>query len=155
MEVVPGIQGEMTTIVVSRKQQMMVSDSLCTGQVNVRVQKVFDVDGQLVGFAGHAMHGLKFVEWLKHGTAPQFVYDRDENTFDAVVLNDDGLFYYDRELIAQEILDDVFAIGSGSHYALGAIDAGASLIKAVEIAAGRDDGTGLPVVVFKRKRGKR
>jgi len=142
----------MTTIVVSRKQQMMVSDSLSTGGVNSRIQKIFEVDGQLVGFSGHVTHGLKFVEWLRHGTHPQFVYDKDENTFDALVLNDDGIFFYDRELVPMEILDDVYAIGSGASFAMGAIDAGAGPVKAVEIAANRDENSGGPVVVIRRKR---
>lgn len=143
----------MTTIVVSQRQKIMVSDSVATGGgPPILVSKIYEVDGKLVGFAGSAAHGLKFIEWLRHGTVPIYAYEKEENTFDALVLSHDGLVYYDKELVALEIHDDITAIGSGCEYAIGAIDAGATLKRAVEIAAGRDTYSGLPVVVKKLPR---
>jgi ATP-dependent protease HslVU (ClpYQ) peptidase subunit len=146
----------MTTIVVSQKQRTMVADSLVTGGgPAVTSIKIFEVDGKLVGVCGTLTHCIKFVEWMKHGTPPVYAYDKEVNTFEALVLSADGLTYYDKELVAIELFDDVVAIGSGSAFAIGAIDAGASLQKAVEIAADRDEYSGLPVIVRKLAKRKR
>lgn len=145
----------MTTIVVSQKQKTMVADSQASGGgPAITTIKIFEIDGKLIGIAGTLTHSIKFVEWMRHGTLPVYHYDKEEDSFQALVLSHNGLTYYDKELIAIDIFDDVVAIGSGSEYAIGAIDAGASLKKAVEIAAERDAYTGYPIII-RKLRGKR
>ena len=143
----------MTTILASLKHKVMIGDSYTSsGGSGFSTVKVFQLeDGRLVGFSGHLTHGLKFIEWLKHGTMFKPHYDKEEHTFEALVMSNNGIQYYDNELIPADVLEDVYAVGSGACYALAAMDAGVSPKKAVEIAAGRDDGTGLPIVVLKLK----
>jgi ATP-dependent protease HslVU (ClpYQ) peptidase subunit len=62
------------------------------------------------------------------------VYDKDQSTFDALVMDGDSLYCYDNELVPMKVDEAVYAIGSGAAYALGAFDAGATPRKAVEIA---------------------
>lgn len=57
--------------------------------------------------------------------------------------DDDGFWRSERDL------DIPFAIGSGSEYALGAMDSGCTAEEAVKIAAGRDTGTGGKIRTFK------
>lgn len=45
-------------------------------------------------------------------------------------------------ILSRICLDDCYAIGSGSEYAIGAMDAGCTAVEAVKIAAGRDVNTG-------------
>jgi ATP-dependent protease HslVU (ClpYQ) peptidase subunit len=142
----------MTTILASKKHRVMVGDSYASGGGSgFSTIKVFNIGDRLVGFCGNLTHGLKFIEWLKHGTAITNVYDKEEHTFEALVMDSTGIHYYDNELISAEVMEDIYAIGSGAPYALGAIDAGASPKKAVEIAANRDDGSGHPIVVLRLK----
>lgn len=141
----------MTTILASLKHRVMVADSYVTGGVGARSRKIFEVDGKLVGVAGHMMHALKFVEWLRHGTPINPVYDKEDATFDAIVMEAGFLTYYDNELTPLVLQDQIYAIGSGADFALGAIDAGATPKRAVEIAAERDDSSKPPVIVVKLK----
>lgn len=139
----------MTTILASQKHKLMVADSLTTGGVNFKSRKIFRVNDKLVGFAGAVTHALKFIQWLEHGTPLNLHYDKNDFTFEALVLSEQALFYYDNELVPIEVSEQICAIGSGAPYALGALDAGASPKKAVEIAANRDECSGPPVIVMK------
>lgn len=140
----------MTTILASMKHRVMVADSLISGGgPGFRSQKIFSVNGKLVGFSGHVTHALKFIEWLKHGTPMNLAYDKEDNTFDVLVMDGGFLYYYDKELTPITVNDPIYAIGSGAAYAIGAIDAGASPKRAVEIAVSRDDQSEGPIVVMK------
>jgi ATP-dependent protease HslVU (ClpYQ) peptidase subunit len=142
----------MTTIVASMRHRVMVADSLVSGGGPSFISsKIFSVNGKLVGFSGHVTHALKFIEWLKHGTPMNLAYDRDENTFDALVMDGGFLFYYDNELVPIQVNDDIYAIGSGAAYAIGAIDAGASPKRAVEIAIERDEQSKGPVILVRHR----
>jgi ATP-dependent protease HslVU (ClpYQ) peptidase subunit len=142
----------MTTILASMKHRVMVADSnVSGGGPAFKGRKIFEVDGKLVGIAGHLMHALKFVRWLKHGTDMSLHYDEKACTFDALVMDGDTIYYYDNELIPVIVEDEITAIGSGSAFAIGAIDAGASPRQAVEIACERDEGSKGPVIVMRHK----
>jgi ATP-dependent protease HslVU (ClpYQ) peptidase subunit len=148
------LRGEsLTTIVASMKHKLMAADSKCGGEPGIpfRTQKIFRVEEKLIGFAGAAMHAIKFIEWLRHGTPMSLVYDKDECTFDALVMDGGFLLYYDNELVPLIVNEPYYAIGSGAAYAIGAMDAGASPKRAVELAAKRDDNSGLPVITMRHK----
>jgi ATP-dependent protease HslVU (ClpYQ) peptidase subunit len=140
-----------TTILASMKHRVMVADSHVSGGTSFKTTKIHRVGDKLVGFSGTLSHCLKFLEWLKHGTPLNLVYDKEEHTFCALVMDGGFLYYYDNELIATAVDDQIYAIGSGAEYALGAIDAGATPKRAVEIACKRDDGSKGPVVLMKHK----
>ena len=144
----------MTTILASMKHRVMVADShVSSGGSGFKTQKIFRVNDKLVGFSGVLSHALKFIEWMKHGTPlnlAQSAKDGD-TSFEALVMDGGFLYYYDQELVPATIDDPIYAIGSGSDYALGAIDAGATPKRAVEIACARDDSSGGPIVVVKHR----
>jgi len=74
--------------------------------------------------------------------------DSDEDMgFSCLVVSKHGdkVWLIDDEMTVNEILDEVAAVGSGAAYALGAMDAGASMGTALEIAASRDPNTSAPM----------
>lgn len=129
----------------------MVADSRVTGGVHFKSKKIFQIDGKLIGIAGTMTHALKFVEWVTHGTPMNFVYDKEACSFDALVMDGGFLIHYDNELAPIVVDEPYYAIGSGAEYALGAMDAGASPQRAVELAILRDECSGPPVVTVKHK----
>jgi ATP-dependent protease HslVU (ClpYQ) peptidase subunit len=141
-----------TTILASMKHRVMVADSRCSGGgSHFRTQKIFRVGDKLIGCCGTTMHAKKFIEWMMHGTPVSFVYDKEDQTFQALVMDGGFLLYYDNELVPITVDEPFFAIGSGSAYAIGAMDAGASPQRAVELAILRDECSGPPIVSIKHK----
>ncbi len=63
-----------------------------------------------------------------------------------MVVNPDGeVVHYDRHLVPIRVANEFHAIGSGRKLALGAMMAGASADKAVEIACHYDNGSREPI----------
>ena len=120
----------------------MAGDGLCTGNGLVHgfdTQKVFKLgDGRIVGMCGTAYGIPAFVKWLAEGGDKPKLFEG----FEALVLHPDGACEtYNEE--CQSCPQQTPAItGSGGPIALGAMLAGASPERAVEIAAMRDQGTG-------------
>lgn len=103
-------------------------------------------DGAIAGVVGEYAKGMAFIEWLngpRDDAAPEMV--------DATVIKMDG----DGSLAVYEnghrfpVTADFAAWGSGAPPALGALYAGASAERAVEIASLVDDQTGGEVVTMK------
>lgn len=67
----------------------------------------------------------------------------------ALVVLQGRIFMIDFDFTVSEARDDFFGIGSGSMYAMGAMAAGKSVEKAIEIAAGLDIYTGGDLHVLK------
>lgn len=108
---------------------------------NRQAQKVRRLDdGSLLGTAGCVAFGDQVVEWLsKGGDKPKLSGDEG---FASLLLRPDGkLFLVGHECEPSEI-EAPYAIGSGMDLAIGAMMAGASPRRAVEIAAMCDPGTG-------------
>lgn len=155
----------MTTIVVDRKERLMVSDRMmvCGGNHKTRIKKIRrlgeDDDEVLVGTCGDIEAGEAFVLWFRDqiryekGMRLQQPGGKDDyyphvDTFHALVLDESGsLSWYAKAGYPVEITDRYFGIGSGSDFALGAIMAGASLQKAVRIASLFDVNTGFGIQV--------
>lgn len=76
-----------------------------------------------------------------------FQEDPDDRGFQCVHISADGntVTMVDGELSPIVVLDDFVAIGSGAAYAIGALEAGADVVRAVEIAAMRDPSTSAPI----------
>ena len=142
----------MTTILASMKHRVMVADSrISGGGGHFRTQKIHQIDGKLVGCCGTSTHARKFIEWMTHGTAFNLAYDKEEHTFEALVMDGGFLFYFDNELVPLTVDEPYYAIGSGAAYAIGAMDAGASPQRAVELALARDECSGPPITIVKHK----
>jgi ATP-dependent protease HslVU (ClpYQ) peptidase subunit len=128
----------MTTIVANRSA--MAADRRISGGLVFQTQKLFRVHGAIIGVAGDMQHCLKFIEWRKNpDTKPTMA----EPEFEALELTSCGqLLWWGAELVALPIDGDTYAIGSGGPVALGAMEMGASLQKAIAIAAKWDCKTG-------------
>lgn len=147
----------MTTVVCNR--EAMCADTFITGGTTstaVRASKIFRFDGALYGFCGDARQAYRVREWIEGGSRgplPWFDDLKLDEDLDILILRRTGIYIMDGHGVVIPIHDDIAGVGSGSHYALGALAAGASLERAVEIAAERDDMTKLPLELHQlRKR---
>src|SRR5690242_20657946 len=156
----------MTTI--AYKNGVIAADSRVTveseggGARNFDTKKLFrktvQIDGQptdvILATAGESAPGSLFVEaW---GTGKSLAEIRElfaysEPDFTILVVSPKGLFEVDRWCVLEPVYEPFYAIGSGSKIAMGAMEAGASAQKAVEIACKRDPFTALPVVTMRLK----
>lgn len=104
--------------------------------------KIFNLeDGSILGLSS-PRPGLSeaFRDWLENGSDMNAIPKFDQFQISALRITSDGdIFYYDDSVYPSGPLRaDYFAIGSGDHYAFGALYAGATAIEAVE-AAGQFD----------------
>lgn len=138
----------MTTIVCNR--QGMAADKRISGQAMFKSTKIYRVNGSLIGFAGNVEQALRFVEWRRTPEQkPQFF---DNNNFEALELTPNGeLIWWGSEMVGVEIEDDFYAIGSGSHLALGAMAMGATPKEAIKVASRWDVATGSEIQVMSLK----
>lgn len=126
----------MTTICTDGRT--MAGDSACTGHgtLHCEVKKLsLAKDGSVIGVCGTAFDIAEFVRWYDEGREKEPILSED---FEALVLNPDGTIwcfnYKGRCFIHQAPA----AAGSGAKFAYGALEAGVSPEKAVEIACRRD-----------------
>lgn len=94
-------------------------------------------DGRIVGCSGNVASIVRFLDWLDGGEKPNI-----EEGFGALILNSDGSVNQFCEQLVPMTVDLPIAIGSGVHFAVGAMLAGASPRRAVEIASSRDPHSG-------------
>ncbi|MBL8644021.1 MAG: hypothetical protein JNK21_08800 [Rhodospirillaceae bacterium] len=134
----------MTTIATDGK--VMAADSRLTGDYidQFNSTKLYAVNGEIVGTCGTASEGLAYIQWLQDSKAAPKLSDK----FEALHLTRGGIFSVDRNLVRIRVAK-VSAIGSGCGYAMGAMLAGASPGKAVQIAAKLDPHTGGKIVTMK------
>ncbi|MCW8988357.1 MAG: hypothetical protein OQK75_11890 [Gammaproteobacteria bacterium] len=128
----------MTTVAV--KGKMMASDTQMDDDGLIsNIKKIYNVGGNLIGFAGDVDEGLKFVAWYAQ-------QDEDEeielHETSAIVLTKEGKILTYASHIPIEIIDKCYAIGSGASMALVAMDHGHNPIEAIKIASMRDAYTG-------------
>ncbi|ULG01348.1 hypothetical protein phiA019_0001 [Aeromonas phage phiA019] len=143
----------MTTIAV--KDGIMVGDGRCSlGSTVIKddMVKVFWINNHLMGGAGRARSISTFAQWLQKHTdytiVNQEVGDlvdlippvlQDDEEFTALVLTPDKqVLMYDGNVALNLGQDVPASIGSGSVFALAAMDAGSSAEDAVKIAMKRD-----------------
>lgn len=152
----------MTTIAV--KDGIMVGDGRCSlGSTVIKddMVKVFWINNHLMGGAGRARSISAFAQWLQKHTdytiVNQEVGDlvdlippvlQDDEEFTALVLTPDKqVLVYDGNVALNLGQDVPASIGSGSVFALAAMDAGSSAEDAVKIAMKRDVYSGGEITV--------
>jgi ATP-dependent protease HslVU (ClpYQ) peptidase subunit len=108
--------------------------------------KVQRIHGHLLAAVGRTDAIPSFFEWYQKG-CPKDQKPELGESFEAMVLTPEGLYQYYERLEAVEVVEEFWAIGQGSEIALGAMGAGATPERAVEIACEFNIYTGLPVVV--------
>lgn len=150
----------MTTIVASRKHKAIAADSFNTDSSGMArlVNKIEKLQNGYYFLGSGHLKPLGLVKrWLNSDQAedllPELNFvteDTEEFGFSIIVASPDlkKICILDDELEWYECLDEYVAIGSGSQYALGALDAGASPEDAIKIACLRDQNTGEPVQVM-------
>lgn len=147
----------MTTIAYHRATKTIAADTQNTDESGSkwRVKKIETLpDGSVFLGSGHLYTIAQCKHWAEANFAeearPDFSYyleDTDERGFSCLWISEDGdtVILLDGELGPTEVIDDFVAIGSGAAYALGAMEAGADVVRAVEIACERDPSTSAPI----------
>lgn len=115
--------------------------------ISIKIERIGDA---IVGTSGDFAAGIRFLDWFKaggKGRKPKLCKD-----FRALKLDKTGIYIVDGDDTTWVKVDDKLAgIGSGAHYAIGAMEAGAAPQRAVEIAMKHDGYTGGSITVIKLK----
>lgn len=131
----------------------IAADRMLDGWMNTG--KLFRLkDGSVLTGAGNMDDIIEVAQWINGGCKEDAKPALDKNETDFLLVRPDGKAYWLTEpwLRQVEILDEFYAIGSGAKIALGAMAAGASAKRAVEIACRYDEGTGKGVNVIRIKK---
>lgn len=140
----------MTTIVF--KKGVMAGDSQITdGNHNFsQVQKVFKLDGYLLGVAGTFSECQGYKSWIETSMDMKVFPEETEVDGCALLYDTNKELLYLLEKNEKIILGDEFvAIGSGAQFAIGALEQGASAKKAVQVASKYDVYTGGDIKVVR------
>lgn len=131
-----------------------------SGGVRRRVRKVFKIqqangDHLLVALAGDAAFCMAVLAWLRgDGERPNprdyWAIDEMRRTCAVTVQPSGKVCCLSNSLMWEEFDERVFANGAGHEFAWGALEAGATAVRAVEIALLRSDyaGFGVDAVTF-------
>lgn len=136
----------MTTVACDRAT-MACDSQITSGGVKSRGRKIYTAKGALIGFAGNVEMGALFVQWYRGNRSeppPMWdsMWDSEHDDFSAIVLLPSGkILEYGTKLVAMQVEEKFHAIGGGADMAIGAMEAGVSPIKAVQICCRRSDGT--------------
>lgn len=149
----------MTTIVANR--ECMAADQRCTsGGPMCHVQKLHRIKNALYGFAGDSMLAVHLLAWLKGKRDPLELYklipDAHRDSVEILELSAQGLALWTGWGARLPLLDDAYAIGSGSMPALQALRMGATPGEAITHAMRLDECSGTlvePHVEALKKRG--
>lgn len=135
----------MTTVVAT--PELIAADRCMDtgGNGSIPTTKVVRIRGSLWGFAGSTTDALKFLRWVRGGfkksTQPNFVGVKGAD-FEIIQVNPQGqLILWDRDLEPVPCNRPTHGIGTGGGFAVGALDAGATIEAAMQIAEGRDQNT--------------
>lgn len=131
----------MTTIAACLIRRVMVADSQWSDGTRCGgARKVHRCGGALIGLAGDFASMQMWFEKLRDGTLERG--DGDLIDVEALRLCDAGLSHWTALDGWTPLTEKRWAIGSGADYAIGALMAGATPLKAVRIAITHDAGSG-------------
>ncbi len=146
----------MTTI--AYKEGVMAADSKAYAGFNTPLGQKCKIrrlsDGTLIGCSSNQVGaGEAVMDWYARGANPEDGPKLEESKFTLLVVkpNGDAFYAFDNFLLSGPIRAECYAIGSGEGVAHGAMRAGASAERAIEIAAECDVWTGLPVVMLRHE----
>lgn len=144
----------MTTIVY--KNGELGADSLFTVERTALYQpKIFCIEDSLVWASCGWLDGnKKIANWVIAGADyTTYPANPDENLCEVIFMNKHSLFTCVMPPIITEVVlnDDYYAWGSGSHYAWGALEQGASIEEALLVASKYDPHTGGKITVYNRE----
>ena len=133
----------MTTIawdglMLAADKQASVADSIAIAPVKIRRLN----DGTLIGCAGNSMLCEMIIKWVaEKGERPAILSDKEE-WCPAIEVTPEGKVFFHGQYGRNEIIVPFFAIGSGGHFAMGAMGFGANAAQAVEVASRLDPFSG-------------
>lgn len=127
------------TVIAWDGKTLAADKQLTIGEVKGKITKISrGKGGELLGAAGVSAICVDLVKWYNDGcVARNFpkMYD-DQLAYLLVITPWSGIYlYYASEDYVHLSDNDIFAIGSGADYAIGAMRAGADAVRAVEIAS--------------------
>lgn len=127
------------------------------GDMKITVNKtrrfLSDIGLIVMAWTGEQEQGLMLADWFCDGAAKD-KYPAFQNTdywSCLVIVDDNGLSYFEKQPVRQVVTDSFIAFGSGRYYAMGAMAMGADAEKAVLIASMFDAHCGCGVDVLRRK----
>ena len=139
----------MTTIVATR--EWMAADQRATDDGPLcHVKKIHYIGDSIFGMAGDCHAAIVVLQWLNSKRDRLALYkmfgdEAIEWRYECVLLelSHDGLALWNGWGVRLPILDDTYAVGTGAHAALAALDRGASAEECIAQAAKRDQYSGI------------
>ena len=138
----------MTTLIYSPDAGVVAADSLETGNaLKMECDKLFRINGHIIGTAGGSYSGLRFVWWFSKwagepdfGDWPDLTHISEDEDFECLVVRPDRTCYTINRLFIPYEMKPLrpVGLGSGAGPALGALYAGATPREAVKIACQLD-----------------
>lgn len=146
----------MTTIA-SNLYQMAADSHLSTHTATLPTWKILRTPLGIAGAAGSAESCHRWFQWaMGKEKKPRL---SKKQAFNALLLNDKGLFYIEQDLYLNQVHDGIYAIGTGAAFALGSMERDVQLgiepdpVAAVKAAIQRDELSGGPVSYLTLHRG--
>jgi hypothetical protein len=133
----------MTTVIATKEG--IYTDTKCSYKINFKVHKFAKIGTSIFAGAGDLEGVSLFFDWRRNGGDMPTLDD----DVDILEVCSDGIFLWGKKCIRLHVNEDFYAVGSGSHYAMGAMAMGATPRKAIEIASRLDSDTGLPIESIK------
>lgn len=149
----------MTTI--AFRDGVLASDSKCNSHYDWcgQIQKIMPLkNGAVLALTGAAsmaaflqrcLNSSKDDDWIENGViVPVDISDFKDPEFAAFLVRKDGvLFEFTNEMVLLQFDAPYWSIGSGAHYAIGAMAHGANAVEAIAAAIAHDGGSGGPIQV--------
>lgn len=139
--------------VVAYDGRTLAADCQATNvDMRTRVSKMLKTPRAVLAWVGDHERGLVLADWYCNGAKPEDwpAFQRTDKWCRLVAMTPTGLYEYEQEPFAQRVTDRHFACGSGRDYAIGAMAAGASAVRAVEIASQYNVYCGMGVEAYER-----
>lgn len=128
----------MTTIVATRKA--IYADTLCSYTVPFKMGKIARIGKSIFAGAGDPDELTQFFDWRRGKKKPVI-----EDAIDVLEVAPGGIYVYGKKLVRLKINEEIYAVGSGAQYAMGAIAMGATPEQSIEVASRYDSSTRLPI----------
>lgn len=133
----------MTTVIATLDG--IYADTLCTYTVPFKTRKHERIGNSIYAGAGDLDDLLRFFAWRRDGGDSPTIDD----AIDVLEVCSDGIFIWGKKITRLWVNEDSYAVGSGSQYAIGAMEMGATPREAMKIASKYDAQTGKQIEYVK------
>ena len=116
---------------------------------------IFNGESAIAGYSGTCTYAEAVLLWIEQGCQgikPD--KEKEDDSCSLMVATRHGVTYFGDRFIGDDLGNVQWAIGSGCDYALGAMGAGASAKRAIEVATRFDIQTGMGIDVLTLRKGK-